>query len=188
MKEMHSLSALLSHALVAFTIECDNEVERQKFHTTTRQGFAGAVRGPWLVSMAMWSNCLKFLDEGGLTVRELEQLSRTRTNLAGMMRWGYITIESSSARGRTAKPKPNDIVRLTAAGARAQEIWRRIPGIVEKRWRERFGADRVDEFRRTLQAIVDEIKEDLPDCMPILGYGLFSRGQKRRAAARTCNR
>ncbi len=48
------LSALLSQPLVAFTIELDNEFERQLPHRTTRHG---GVRGaPWAVSLAMWSN------------------------------------------------------------------------------------------------------------------------------------
>jgi methyltransferase (TIGR00027 family) len=51
------LSALLSQALVAFTIECDNEFERQMPHSTTSQGRVPGA--PWLVSMAMWSNCLR---------------------------------------------------------------------------------------------------------------------------------
>jgi len=174
MKDALPLSALLSHALVAFTIECDNEVERHKFHTTTRQGVAGRVRGPWLVSMAMWSNCLRFLDSDGVTVQELERRARTKTNLAGMLRWGYITIESSSARGRAVKPRPSDIVRPTAAGARSREIWRPVPGIIEERWRERFGAKQIEALRQALQAIVDPIADNLPDGMPILRYALVN--------------
>jgi hypothetical protein len=49
------LSALLSQVLVAFTIECDNEFERQMSHRTSNYGStAGRGAGPWLVSMAMW--------------------------------------------------------------------------------------------------------------------------------------
>lgn len=48
------LSALLSQVLVAFTIECDNEFERQMPHRTSNYGStAGQGAGPWLVSMAM---------------------------------------------------------------------------------------------------------------------------------------
>src|SRR5271169_2793720 len=47
------LSALLSQVLVAFTIEFDNESERQMQHRTTNQHVEGGARvGPWLVSMA----------------------------------------------------------------------------------------------------------------------------------------
>jgi hypothetical protein len=50
--ERRPLPTLLSQVLVAFTIELDNEFEHQMPHRTTiaRQG-----RGPWLVSLPMWS-------------------------------------------------------------------------------------------------------------------------------------
>src|SRR5277367_944777 len=84
-------STLLSQVLVAFTIEFDNEFEHQMPHrTTNHQSAAGTRQGPWLVSMAMWSNCMQFVGEGGVTIVELERLARTKTNLNGMERWGYI--------------------------------------------------------------------------------------------------
>jgi hypothetical protein len=44
------LSAWLSQMLVAFTIECDNEFERQLPHRTSNYGStAGRGAGPWLV-------------------------------------------------------------------------------------------------------------------------------------------
>jgi len=45
------LSALLSQALVAFTIEFDNAAELQMQHRTSRHRPAGG--GAWLTSMAM---------------------------------------------------------------------------------------------------------------------------------------
>ena len=56
------LSTLLSQVLVAYTIEFDNEFEARMPHRTSR-GPAG--HGPWLVSMAMWSNFLRYLDADG---------------------------------------------------------------------------------------------------------------------------
>src|SRR5579875_2197863 len=90
------LSALLSQALVSFTIEFDNEAERRMRHRTTLQGG----RGPWLVSLVMFSNCMRFVTESGITVRELEALAGTPTNLHGMQRWGYIRIEGSGRERR----------------------------------------------------------------------------------------
>src|SRR5215469_1367933 len=56
------LSALLSQALVAFVIEFDNEFERQMPHRTTDRGRTqGQGKVPWLVSMAMWSTCMRFV-------------------------------------------------------------------------------------------------------------------------------
>ena len=42
------LPTLLSHALVAFTIESDNEAEGQIIHRTTKHGASpGSRQGPW---------------------------------------------------------------------------------------------------------------------------------------------
>jgi hypothetical protein len=49
------LPTLLSHALVAFTIEFDNEFEHRVPHRTTNHGSTGSRSSPWLVSMVMWS-------------------------------------------------------------------------------------------------------------------------------------
>jgi hypothetical protein len=86
-------SALLSQALVAFIIEFDNEFERQMPHRTSDHGRTqGQGTVPWLVSMAMWSTCLRFVGDHGITAGELTGRARTGTNLAGMQRWGYITV------------------------------------------------------------------------------------------------
>jgi len=162
-----SLSTLLSQALVAFTIEFDNEFEHQMPHRTTNHGSAaGTQQGPWLVSMAMWMNCMQFIGGDGVAVRRLEELARTPTNLKGMVRWGYIAIG------------PDRVVRATSNGRRAQQVWRPLFGVIEQRWRARFGDERIDELRESLGTISDQIDADLPDCLPILGYGLFSRGAK----------
>ena len=55
------LSALLSQVLVAFTIECDNEFERQMPHRTSNYGITAGRGTPWLVSMAMWWTCMRFV-------------------------------------------------------------------------------------------------------------------------------
>ena len=92
------LSALLSHVLVAFVIEFDNEFERQMPHRTTdHDRTQGQGKVPWLVSMAMWSTCMRFVTADGITVGELARCARTGTNLAGMQRWGYITIAPDPA-------------------------------------------------------------------------------------------
>jgi DNA-binding MarR family transcriptional regulator len=165
------LSALLSQVLVAFTIEFDNESERRIQHWTTNQG--GTRKGVWLVSLVMFSNCMRFVGEGGVRVGELEKLARTQTNLNGMERWGYITVEPDPAGSRR---KSDWVIRATAKGRQAQEVWRPLFGDIEKRWEERFGKDKIGELRQSLAGIVGKIDADLPDCLPILGYGLSSRG------------
>jgi DNA-binding MarR family transcriptional regulator len=175
------LSTLLSQALVAFTIEFDNEFERQMPHRTTQQGAkTGARDGPWLVSLVMWSNCMQFVGDEGVPAGELERLARTTTNLNGMQRWGYITVEP----GRRP-PRSDSLIRATSQGRKAQEIWRPLFDAIEKRWRARFGNGQIDQLHESLCALISRIDIDLPDCLPILGYGLFSRGpgDNRRTAA-----
>ena len=172
------LHTLLSQALVRFTIEFDNEFEHRMPHRTTNLGSAPASRGgPWLVSLVMWSNCMQFVGEEGIKVGELEHLARTKTNLNGMQRWGYITIEGS--------PQCDFVIRATSKGRQAQEVWRPLFDEIEKRWEARFGRDLVHQFRESLGELISQIDGDLPDCLPILGHGLFSRppDPKRGATA-----
>ena len=187
MGERIPLPSLLSHALVAFTIEFDNEYERRMPHWTTRQGRGvGTLHAPWLVSMVMWSNCMCFVSEAGVAVRELERLARTKTNLPGMERWGYVVVEPSPAdhppaehRPAEHRPKPPRsawLVRPTAAGRKAQEVWRPLFGEIEGRWQKRFGKNAIEELRKSLWAVAGQLDIELPDCLPILGFGLFSKG------------
>src|ERR1700679_2274501 len=109
------LPTLLSFALVAFTIEFDNEAEHRLPHrTTNHSASAGSNAGPWLVSMAMWFNCICWVPEQGIAVRELERLARTRTNWHGMQRWGYIYLEPSPDDDRPKPPQSALIVRVTS--------------------------------------------------------------------------
>jgi DNA-binding MarR family transcriptional regulator len=170
------LSALLSHAFVAFTIECDNEFERQVPHRTAATGRTGSRRRvPWLTSMAMWFTCLRFVDGQDRPVREVERLARTGTSWNGMERWGYVDIAPDPNDARPSPPRKDWIVRATPAGRRAQAAWRPMSDEIEGRWRERFGNARIADLRTRLATVVSRLDAGLPDCMPILGYGLFSR-------------
>ncbi len=71
MTESLPLSALLSRALVAFTIELDNTWESRVAHRTTRFGGPrGAVYG---TSLAMWSNFMRAVPADGVSIAELER-------------------------------------------------------------------------------------------------------------------
>ena len=166
------LSTLLSQVLVAFAIEFDNEFEHRMPHRTTNFGSRG---GPWLVSMVMWWTCMRFVRDEGITVRELEDLARTKTNLNGMERWGYITIEG---------PERSDgVIRATSKGREAREVWQPLFGEIEQRWQARFGKDPIHELRESLGALIRQMDGQLPDCLPTLGYGLFSRVPDRKHQA-----
>src|SRR5271165_5396812 len=97
------LPSLLSQVLVAFTIEFDNEFERRMPHrTTTSKPGAGSRSGPWLVSLVMWSNLMRYVSEDGITVAELQRLTRIeKLSLAGMERWGYIVVEPGPGASQT---------------------------------------------------------------------------------------
>lgn len=178
------LSALLSQTLVAYAIEFDNEFEHLMPHRTTNHDARGQAGGsPWLVSMVMWCNCMRFLPPEGLTLGELERLARTSTNLAGMQRWGYLVVERPLT-GEGVRMAASDlVVRPTAKGRRAQSIWRPLPELIEHRWRERFGGETVDRLRSCLTTLVANIDVELPDCLPILRHGWVTSIADRKGQA-----
>jgi DNA-binding MarR family transcriptional regulator len=170
------LPTLLSQVLVAFIIEFDNEFEHRSPHRTTgnRSG-----SGPWLTSMVMWSNCMRFVREEGITVGELEDLARTQTNWNGMERWGYVVVAPDPADRRPKPPRRDWVVRATAKGRKAQEIWAPLFDVIETRWRARFGQSQIDQLRGSLSALDGQLEADLPDCLPILHYGMFHKAPDR---------
>lgn len=167
------LATLLSHVLVAFTIEFDNEFEHRTPHRTTVAGASGGQSGPWLTSMVMYSNLLRLVPERGISVREIIRLSRTpMVHLAGMERWGYIVVAPDPADTRPKPPQADWLVRPSARGLRAQQAWEPLFGEIEERWQNRFGAGALKSLRAALSSMVGRIDLDLPEYLPVLGYGL----------------
>ena len=182
------LATLLSQTLVAFTIELDNEFEHRMPHRTTNHGSSF---GPWLASMAMYLNCMKFTGDEGVMVSELERLARTTTNLHGMQRWGYVVVEGpagkrseSPNRRPVARPGRDWVVRPTLRGKMARDVWGPLFGVIEERWQARYGRDEIQRLREALSALLSRMDVELPECLPILGYGLFSRGPVRNRGGR----
>jgi DNA-binding MarR family transcriptional regulator len=129
---------------------------------------------------------MRFVGEEGVTVGELENLARTETNVNGMERWGYIVVEPDPADRRPKPPRSSWVIHATPKGQKAQEKWRPLFGVIETRWEERFGEGGIGQLRESLWALISQFDVELPDCLPILGYGLFSRGPdpKRPSTAR----
>jgi DNA-binding MarR family transcriptional regulator len=100
------------------------------------------------------------------------RLARTSANLDGMRRWGYVTLDGAERGGGARRSGPDSILRLTAAGRRASEIWAPLPADIAARWETRFGSGAVDRLREALNS-VGETFPGLPDTLPILRYGLF---------------
>lgn len=164
------LSAQLSHLLVAFLIECDNEFEHQTPHRTTNHGRTGPAGAPWLVSMAMWWHFMRFVPAGGIPAGELQScLGLDRKSMLALLTrmgkwWSYVTVDGG-------------VVRPTAGGRKALEVWQPLEAAIERRWQERFGGDRIEQLRESLRTVAGRLDPSLPDSLPILGYGLFSRPQ-----------
>jgi DNA-binding MarR family transcriptional regulator len=168
-----SLPVLLSQALVAFTIEMDNEAERRLPHSTTRHGEDDrdddGRRALWLTSYAMYANVLRYVDDNGITVERLAERARTnRLQLGGLRRWRYLTIRPPAGQPLRTPPQPGCMVRLTPGGRRACTAWAGVPAVVEGRWRDRFGGDAVAGLRRALVDLFDALPFDPPAYLPIV--------------------
>lgn len=183
MDEALPLPTLISQALIAFTIELDNEFERRMPHTTT--DFGGTRGAPWAVSLAMWSNFMRLLDDvDALPARELERRAGAKPHLSGMQRWGYVKLVPDATDAR-AKPPRGALVTPTRAGRRAQEVWRTLPAEIEQRWRERFGAQLVDGLRAGLERLVERLGMNLPEHLARGDYGGYAAAPSRHPLARS---
>jgi DNA-binding MarR family transcriptional regulator len=58
----------------------------------------------------------------------------------------------------------------------AQRIWRETAAELQSRWRKRFGA----ELFSMLRGFCDQLSLAMPDCMPILHYGLWTFDPARK--------
>jgi DNA-binding MarR family transcriptional regulator len=183
------LASLLSFALVAYTIEFDNAFEQAMPHRTTRHGKTDEQRRtPWLVSLVMWANAMQYVADDGISVRAFHHHAGARKDDARMLLerlstwWGYVRVELAPG---AAAHGPDSIVRPTSAGREARRIWSALFATIETRWCERFGTEAIARLRAALTTFVEAIGDDLPDYVPILGYGLASgvpaRGPGRRA-------
>ena len=87
-----------------------------------------------------------------------------------MRRWGYLTAEAAPE-ASASRPRHQDLlVRATARGLRANAAWEPLTGVIEQRWRDRFGGPDVDGLAGALRQIAGRLGAWLPDCLPILGY------------------
>lgn len=162
-KTVDSLPRLLSAVLIAFTIEHDNDFERQMMASPYR---------PVLVSMVMWSNFMRFVPTQGITVRELSAAAGVtgpvHPSLPGMERWGYVKVEKAPGDSRPRPPKGDLVIRPGLAGQKAQEIWQKLAVEIEKRWRERFGNQVTDALVHSLRALTEALGGSLPRYLPVL--------------------
>jgi DNA-binding MarR family transcriptional regulator len=121
------LAALLSQALLSFTLEYEEESA---------------------LSLAVSADVVRVLSAGGVPVGDLPALSGVSkeavTAAVGFLqRQGYAVVEPNSA-------NRSRLVRLTEQGLAAQEQHARLAEAVEQRWRRRLGGD----FDRLARAVI----------------------------------
>jgi methyltransferase (TIGR00027 family) len=189
--EERDLPTLLSQALVAFTIEFDNEFEHQMPHRTTRGPAAGR-GGPYLLSAAQWWNFLRLVTEAGIPVAELAagaSLSRDAVT-AQLTRmsdwWGYVSAAPDPDDERAKPPRRDWLVRPTEAGHRARRIWAPLTGTIEQRWHDRFGASQTDQLSTALRAMAGSLAGERPGgwpwFLPVGGTGSLASGDAPHSA------
>jgi hypothetical protein len=81
--------------------------------------------------------------------------------------WGYLSVGKPDAGLRGASSAASRLVRPSAAGRQAQNIWQPLEAVVEGRWRNRFGSEVIGRLRGALGVIVDQLDTELPDYLPL---------------------
>ena len=151
----------------AFTIEFDNEAEKLLQHWSTEGTRAGARHGVWLASQAMWANFLQYVPPGGVRFGDVEGMARL-TNLGGLNRWRYIDVAPDPSHNAADLPESEWVVRPTKAGLRAQQIWGPLAGVIEQRWRERFGEAEIGRLFDALRSFASRSEIPLPQYLPVV--------------------
>jgi hypothetical protein len=173
------LSSLLSQVLVAFTLELDNEFERQMGET----GYLGA-----RLSLVLWCNVMRFLTEDGLSVQQLALRSfaaerAVKAQLGCLERWGFVTLgpespANVSPAAHLERPPKRDgwgsargirsawVAQLTTMGRAATEIWTPLLGEIERRWIARLGAAAIVALREALGEVADQLAVEFPEGFP----------------------
>lgn len=160
------LTALLSWAWIAFVMEADNAIEAAD---------RPDARARFQISLAMWANALRLISEDGATLDEVRTGARAAANIAGLERWGWITVGPGSGGRRdgygTSRGLRGDtVLRATRAGVAARELWPRVIAGVERRWEDRFGVDVVDAVRRALRPLGRGMPWAPPEVGPADGF------------------
>lgn len=136
------LSALLSQALAAFTID-----------------FEWDIRG-YGAGLSATSNLLQFVGDDGIPVGQASQLGEVDgSGKAGLERHLVAVVVPGERRDRTRR------VYLTPKGKRARDSYPCRVMAVERDWRSRYGSC-VDTLRRALEALAGDFGDDLPNYPP----------------------
>ena len=180
-----SLSALLSQTLVAYTIEFDNEAEHRLPHRTTSHGASGpatARRRGWCHWPCGRTACASSPTSPSPSPSS-RALARTGTNLDGMRRWGYITIDGTAKKIHRGRPGPDAVLRAQRRACGPGRSGGRCPASSSS-----AGASASAPARsagcEVPHRLVGQLDPGLPDYLPILGQALLSRGPDPRLPPR----
>jgi hypothetical protein len=164
--ERDPLTTLLAWAWVAFTIEADNAVEVAGSEHLSRL---------FRISMAMWANGLRLIDEEGVTVDELRSLARANCNIGGLERWGWIAVGDMTGKRREGYGshrgvKGGTVLRPTRAGSYGRRVWPRAIAAVEQRWRDGFGNEAIESLCEALLPLNVTLPWAPPEVHPSDGF------------------
>jgi DNA-binding MarR family transcriptional regulator len=142
-RERLPLPTLLSQLLLTFRLEFDPESR---------------------LPLALCANTLRVLGEKPIRVAEIPRLTGGSPETTGIgwqiKPFVVVTPNPAASRGK--------VVRLSAAGLRAQQAYHRLIGQIEKRWELRFGKEAIGRLCGSLQGLFDRHNE----AGPLLSEGL----------------
>lgn len=174
MVESPPLGSRVSQALVAFTIEADNQFER---------GMIELGRPGMRTSLIMWAGVMRYVPLEGVGLDDLVRrcgltADAVKFAVGGLQRWGYLhqldqgelAPTSASGRGKTA--------RLTEAGLESVHRSAKIDDEIIQGWRLVHGAS-VDQLDDTLTELISRRDEH----GSVLGRGLAPAPTSWRANA-----
>lgn len=134
------LPALLSQALVAFTIDYDSDTE------SVFGGLGGAV------------TFFRFVGDAGMPLGEASQIGDViGTGRSNLERHRLVDVEPGKPHGA------GRLVTLTSRGKRVRDGYPGRVAEIEQNWRANHGAKIIDGLRKTLEALDDRLENDLPD-------------------------
>jgi DNA-binding MarR family transcriptional regulator len=94
-----------------------------------------------------------------------------------MERWGYVFVKPDPNDNRAKPPLRDWIVSPKVRGRMAQQVWPKLFEVIESRWRSRFGDANIDKLRESLRMLIAQFDIELPEYLPVLGYGLIATFQ-----------
>jgi DNA-binding MarR family transcriptional regulator len=136
--------------------------------------------------MLMWSACMRFIPADGVCIRSFARsawwltpkgISTTLRRMGGW--WGYLAVDRAEAGSAPA----DRVVRLSAGGRRARQVWEPLAEEIEQRWCQRYGQAQVGALRSALEHLVAQFDRPLPDCLRLYDTDLDRRAPSRPQTA-----